>query len=218
MPVRKVSSRGGNVIGKFPSLKMKRMINFESLIERDYLYVLDYEPSIVSFVEQPLIIEYRYDDETRRYTPDFHIAFARGRNALAECKPQSMTKTDENQRKFRAALEWCSERDWDFLIVTDTQLRAAHRLENIKLMTYYARLVVPPQTKGRVYAILETATDGFTVGDVARSLTPNNPADAFPSIMHMAFHHEVAIPLDTAPISMRSSISLKSSQLQEAAQ
>ena len=37
MPVRKVSNRGGNTIGHFPSLKMGRMIDYESLIERDLI-------------------------------------------------------------------------------------------------------------------------------------------------------------------------------------
>ena len=39
MPVRNVSNRGGNAIGRFPSLKMQRMIAFESLLERDFIWV-----------------------------------------------------------------------------------------------------------------------------------------------------------------------------------
>ncbi len=213
MPVRKVSNRGGNVIGKFPSLKMKRMVEFESLIERDYLYVLDYEANVVSFSEQPLTIEYQHEDQMRHYTPDFHLVRAGERSALAECKPSSKTETEENRRKFRAALAWCAEHGWDFFVVTDTQLRTGPRLENIKLMTYYARLAVPPQFKGRVYAVLESAPAGVTVGEVARTLVPDKPTGAFSGIVHMAFHHEVAIPLDRAPISMGSPISLPISGL-----
>lgn len=207
MPVRRISNRGGNIIGKFPSLKMRRMVAFESLIERDYLYVLDYEPDIKWFEEQPLTIEYQHDGKALHYTPDFHVVQA-GRDVLVECKPAVLTDRAKNRRKFRAALAWCAERDWDFLVVTDIQLRTGYRLENIKLMTYYARHSIPPQFKGQVYAMLETAFDGITVGDVAQALVPDNPAVALPGIMHMAFHHEVAIPLDTAAISMRSPIFL----------
>jgi hypothetical protein len=57
MPVKKVSNRGGNIIGRFPSLKLGRMVDFESLIERDFIYVLDFEPDVESFSEQPLTIE-----------------------------------------------------------------------------------------------------------------------------------------------------------------
>jgi hypothetical protein len=62
MPVRKVHNRGENIIGKFPSLKMKRMVSFESTIERDYLYLLDYEADITHFEEQPLTIESQRSD------------------------------------------------------------------------------------------------------------------------------------------------------------
>jgi hypothetical protein len=207
MPVRRVSSRGGNIIGKFPSFKMRRMIAFESLIERDYLYVLDYEPEVEWFEEQPLTIEYQYDGKTLHYTPDFHI-IETGRDVLVECKPDVLTDRSENRRKFRAALAWCAEREWDFLVVTDSELRTGYRLENIKFMTYYARLSIPPQFKGQVYTMLETAPAGVTVGDVVQALVPSHPAVALPAIMHMAFHHEVTVSLESAPLSLCSLISL----------
>lgn len=37
------------MIGLFPSLKMGRMAAFESLIEQDYLYVLDYDAAVTAF-------------------------------------------------------------------------------------------------------------------------------------------------------------------------
>ena len=61
MPVRKVSNRGGNAIGRFPSTKMGRMIAFESLLERDFIYLLDYDPTVDWFEEQPLSIEYQHE-------------------------------------------------------------------------------------------------------------------------------------------------------------
>ena len=72
MPVRKVSNRGGNIVGRFPSLKMGRMIAFESLLERDFIYLLDYDVRVEWFEEQPLTIEYQHDGQALHYTPDFH--------------------------------------------------------------------------------------------------------------------------------------------------
>jgi hypothetical protein len=73
MPVRKVSNRGGNTIGHFPSLKMGRMIDYESLIERDLIYLLEFEQDVTWYAEQPLTIPYHYEEKERDYTPDFHI-------------------------------------------------------------------------------------------------------------------------------------------------
>ena len=122
MLVRKVSNRGGNVIGYFPSIKMQRMIAFESLIERDYLYLLDYELGVEWFEEQPLTIEYRHKGKPFHYTPDFHTVEA-GRYVLVECKPHALVDKEENQRKFRAARTWCTNRGWKFRVVTDRDIR-----------------------------------------------------------------------------------------------
>jgi hypothetical protein len=208
MAVRRVAHHGGNIIGKFPSLKMGRMICFESTVERDYVYTLDFEANVLSFDEQPLTIEYQHDGKSLHYTPDFHIVYTDHRNALAECKPSSLVESDDNQRKFKAARAWCAERGWDLRVITDTQLRAGHRLQNIKSLTGYARHRLPPQLQGQVYATLEAASIPLTVGDVARFLVPQNPVSALAWIWHLAFHHQVVIPLETALLSMQSPIAL----------
>ena len=102
MPVRKVSNRGGNVIGRFPSTKMGRMIAFESLLERDFIYLLDYDPAVEWFEEQPLSIEYVHEAKLLHYTPDFHL-LERGQHVLVECKPERFVDTEENRRKFAVA-------------------------------------------------------------------------------------------------------------------
>jgi hypothetical protein len=207
MPVRKVHNRGGNIIGKFPSLKMKRMVSFESTIERDYLYLLDYEADITHFEEQPLTIEYQHGGKTRRYTPDFHITTRAGRNVLVECKPLDLINTDNNRRKFAAAREYCAGLDWDFAVATDHEIRSGFRLGNVKLLTRYACYTVRPETKGRIYALLQDTPTPLTVGQI-QAAASLDPVVAFVSLMHMAFHHELAISLEAAPISANSPIYL----------
>lgn len=73
MPVRKVSHQGGNVFGRFPSIKMERMIAAESLLDRDLIYLLDFDESMGWFVEQHLTIEYRHEAKLLHYTLDFHL-------------------------------------------------------------------------------------------------------------------------------------------------
>lgn len=207
MPVRKVRSSGRNVIGKFPSLKMGCMVLFESLVELDFIYLLDYEQAVERFEEQPLTIEYEYDGELLRYTPDFHVVYL-GCNWLVECKPEKFVDTDENHRKFVAAANRCDEWDWQFVIATAEELRAGFRLRNVKLLTRYARHPVDPITRSRVYARLLVGRMSLTVLDLARYLAPHNPPEAFPVVFHMAYRHELAIPIDDAAISPDSPVSL----------
>lgn len=214
MPVRSVFNRGGNVIGFFPSLKMKRMVAFESLIERDYLYVLDYDADVAWFEEQPLTIEYPYEGKILHYTPDFHTIEA-GRDVLVECKPLAFVDRDENQRKFEAARIWCAAQGWTFRVVTDDELRTGSRLENVKLLTRYARHTVEPQTKGGIYALLHAAQAAMSIDDVAESINGADYAATTTAILCMAFHHEIRIPLEGGPISGDTPVYLPPIQLKE---
>ena len=210
--VRQVSNRGGNIIGRFPSLKMKRMISFESLIECDFLYLLDYEREVECFDEQPMTIEYRFGQKRLQYTPDFHVLRTQ-RNLLVECKPDALVEMEENRRKFNAAVEWCAEHAWTFCVVTDRDLRTGVQLKNVKLLTRYARHRVPSEMKGRVCALLEAASAPLTVGDLTQTLAPADPPSVIASLLHLAFHHEIAIALEAAPISVHSLVGLPCRQL-----
>lgn len=74
MPVRKIPRFGAQKnIGKFSSVKTGRVAWFESLLERDYMYLLDYELAISYWVEQPLKIRFGDNGRTCSYTPDFEV-------------------------------------------------------------------------------------------------------------------------------------------------
>jgi hypothetical protein len=213
MPIRRVSNRGGNIIGRFPSVKMRRMVAFESSIERDYLYLLDYERNIEWFEEQPLTIEYEHNDRALRYTPDFHIV-EMGQNVLVECKPHPLVDKDENHRKFRAARTWCVDRGWRFRIVTDQDIRTGFRLENVKLLTRYARHTVDPKTKGRIYALLRSAQTTMSIDGIVREIACTDFSVATASVLCMAFHHEIFIPVDDSPILGNTRVCLPSIPIQ----
>jgi hypothetical protein len=198
-PVRKASNKGKNIIGHFPSLKMKRMINFESLIERDLIYLLDYEMRVEQFCEQPVTIEYQYESKKRRYTPDFHVVYA-GRNLLFECKPERFVNDPDNQVKFEAARKWSQEQGWTFGIVTDTLLATNRRVENVKLLTRFARYSISSELKGRIFAFLSSRTEPVKASDLMQATNPAAPQSMLIPILHMAFHHQVHIPLNDAKI------------------
>lgn len=188
------------MIGRFPSLKLRRMVAFESLIEQDCLYVLDYEQDVLHFEEQPLTIEYSWQGKVLHYTPDFHVLRGQ-RHELVECKPHKLLDTDENQRKFAAARGWCQENDWVFSVVTDHDLRSGPRLANIKLLTRYARTEVTPTTINCVTTCLRDAETPQTLLEVAHFLDPDNPRQGIAMLLHMAFHHQIGLSITAGPIS-----------------
>ena len=208
MPVRKVSNRSKkNTIGDFPSIKMKRMIAFESLIERDGIYTFDFDPDVLAFEEQPFSIEYEHGKKKRRYTPDFLLKKL-DHSVVVECKPTVFVDTPENRRKFDVARQWCDEHEYRFQVLTDTELRAGSRLENIKLITRFARQRVGPEMRSRIYGLLYSLESDVTVNFLASHVSPTNPRIAISAILHMAFHHEVVLPLNEAKVTGDTLVSL----------
>jgi hypothetical protein len=207
-PVRKATNHGKNIIGHFPSIKMGRMINFESLIERDFICLLDFDAKVQFFEEQPLAIEYLHQSKQHKYTPDFHIVFA-GQNILCECKPCQFVDKPENQIKFVAARYWCDERNWLFKVVTDKHLSANWRVRNIKLLTRFSRYPISDNFKKEVLDCLSTTFDLVRIADVIQWVSPTTPQAAVIPLLHMAFHHEVFVPLNDVPITIESPITLQ---------
>jgi hypothetical protein len=200
VPVRQVSNRGGNIIGRFPSLKLGRMVDFESLIERDLLFLLDFELDVEFFEEQPLTIEYLWNGKLLSYTPDFHV-IRNGQNILVECKPEQLVQSARNQRKIAAARAWCAAEGWIYQLVTDKQLRSGYRLRNVKHLTQFARYDVSPEVRNRVRAFLLATPGPVTMAEVMLNVAPQQPQSVQIPLYYMAFHHKLILPLDEELIS-----------------
>lgn len=86
---RKVVSRSRTrPTGKFPSWKMKRMVHWESENELNAFRLLDCDPDVTSFSEQPCVVRYVLGGQTRNHYPDILVE-RNDRKELWEVKPES---------------------------------------------------------------------------------------------------------------------------------
>jgi len=207
MPVRKVSNRGRNTIGRFASLKMGQQISYESTLERDLLLLLDFDPNVTWIEEQPVTIHYRHQGKKRRYTPDLHT-IERGQHIVYECKPRALVNKAQNQIKFEAGRDWCAERGWSFQVVTDQDLWSNYRVQNVELLTQFARHAVGPEQKERLRTVLTTAGGPLPLADLLAAAAPEWPQSLLVPLLHMAYHHELVLPLDDAPIGPAAPVAL----------
>jgi hypothetical protein len=89
MRSRKVVSRSNaRSAGKYPSWKMGRMMHWESGNELNAFRLLDCDPNVTSYSEQPCRIAYVIDGVERIHYPDILVTTAGGRQ-LWEVKPRS---------------------------------------------------------------------------------------------------------------------------------
>jgi hypothetical protein len=183
------------------------MISFESLIERDGLYTFDFEQDVLAFEEQPLSIEYEHEGKKRHYIPDFLLKKPNC-SVIVECKPIALVDLPENCRKFDAARAWCGANGYHFQILTDAELRTGFRLENIKLLTRFARQHIGPDMRSRIYDYLYSSRNDITIHSLALQVSPAVPQIAISAVLHMAFHHKIAIQLDEVKITGDTFVSL----------
>jgi hypothetical protein len=112
---------------------------------------------------------------------------------------------EKNELKWAVARQWCDKHGAVFVVVTEAALRAGHRLENVKLLTDYARYAVDESTK---IAILRAATNAApqTVADLMTAVSPSQPQAAITPILHMVYHRLLFISLDETAITVDSPI------------
>jgi hypothetical protein len=201
MSVRRLSRRKAGLNGLFPALKLGRMAWYESYLERDCFFLLDYDPAVETFSEQPLTLTYADGDKTRHYTPDIGVRTHDHQELLIECKPLARVKSADNQRKLTAAQSWCRDHGWSFCVATEAELRQGPYLNNVKLLTRYARVSVPLQVVQRVESALCSATP-WTVGRLAEHIAPDPPDRGVSLVLKLAFEHRVWIDLNRAPLSL----------------
>lgn len=74
--VRKIPKTYRSLSRESPSRKLDRSTAFESSLERDLFALLEFDPNVVHYEEQPIKIEYlNAESKPRSYTPDILIVY-----------------------------------------------------------------------------------------------------------------------------------------------
>lgn len=145
MPVRKIPRFGAQKnIGKFASVKTGLIAWYESLLERDEMYLLDFDPQVTFWHEQPFKIRYVVEGKTHHYTPDLEVH--RGtKKQVVEVKSQKQVDSGEFDLLFRLATSICEDEGYEYVVVTCRMIRQQPKLDNIKKLWKYARTPILPQ-------------------------------------------------------------------------
>jgi hypothetical protein len=211
-PVRKVRHHGKNVIVVFQSIKMKCSMRCESKIEGHLPYFLEYDPTVLAYYPQPFTIP----DVTggdHSYTPDFQV-IRKDCKEIVECKPKMLVADEHTQTQIKLGTAWAKANGYNFVLVTDEDLRTGHVLANLKLIWRYSRLAVPTALLNRCITYLKAYPLGVTFESLANFLsdasTGREASASFtqmPSIYSMLFQHVLQVALDS-PITPSSIIKL----------
>jgi hypothetical protein len=141
----------GKYIPKHPEKYIGDVKNvfFRSSWERKLMIYLDENPAILKWGSEELIIPYRspVDGKNHRYFPDMVVMYKTKNDEikhavievkpLAQTKPPKATMTGKNTKRFiketityavnsakwTAATAWCKHNNFDFIILTEVELK-----------------------------------------------------------------------------------------------
>lgn len=221
MPVRKLGNRSGNIRGSFPTLIKGEKVMYQSTIERDYVFFLKFDPSVLTYRAQPMIITgIDTEGNAHSYIPDFQVVRA-DRKEIVECKPEELLDHPHTRQQIHIGEAWADSNNHHFVIVTDTDLRKDYTLSNLKLLWRYCRTSVSTAMLAICIAHLKAQPKGIAFEDFARFLASiadfpelQQPYRQAPFIYGMLFQHILQTDL-TKPISPATILWLSSSLLKE---
>ena len=119
---------------------------YRSLWERRVMVHLDDNPSVIEWSNEEIVIPYLspIDNRWHRYFPDFFVRIRNKDNriesTILEVKPFSQAQPPQkrsritkqyirevatwgiNEAKWQAAMEYCKDRNWKFVVVTEKDL------------------------------------------------------------------------------------------------
>lgn len=149
MPTRKIPRNRRSVTGRVASSKLGRAAEFESALERDLLTLLEFDPEVLAFEEQPVRIAFTLPDGSEHtYTPDVLVTY---RGSLARREPKRVELIEVKYRadlfaqwtelkpKLKAGRAYAREHGWRFVILTEREIRTPY-LQNVRFLRGYRAL------------------------------------------------------------------------------
>ena len=144
MPERKIPKNYRSVTGTFPSHKNKRNIFYESLLERDFCLLLEFNDDVISYEEQPFRLYYKSANSKKRYTPDVLVHYKPSLNKIPcvfEVKMSDEIKEKKVffEEKFNQIEKYININDLNFKIFTELDIDKVY-LENAMFLYRYKDL------------------------------------------------------------------------------
>ncbi|MFO0601689.1 MAG: TnsA endonuclease N-terminal domain-containing protein [Polyangiales bacterium] len=175
MPVREIRSKQRGVTGRYFSWKAGRTVAHESILERNLFLLLDGDPRVRTFEEQPCRIEFEGPRGKRRYTPDARVEYVDGAVELVEVKyDQDLGRMSVEQRAdlelaFDAARAFCTAKGWTFRLRTNAEI-GGPLLERANRLNMHGRAPAALPTVGPRVLDLVECTPGITLGELVGRL------------------------------------------------
>lgn len=138
-------------------------IEYESLLERDFVRLALLDPDVSSISHQPFLLDL---GEFGNYVPDF-LLVGPTRKLVVEVKPEQRALNAKNKPRLACAERVLKERGFDFLVATEKFIRWDKRHERASILLRYARSQLSADLSQRVAKVASRHQQGITIRALA---------------------------------------------------
>ena len=140
---RKVVKRSNHGhVYKFASQKCGRTIQLESSLEYDLAIILEFEPGVILYQEQPFELQVVLDDKVKTVYPDMMVFHDDGSTQIIEVKPLEKAQRPEIIKKFEIEHKALESLGYQFKVFTECDIRNGLRLKNSRKILPFRRISV----------------------------------------------------------------------------
>ncbi|AXW61216.1 heteromeric transposase endonuclease subunit TnsA [Ralstonia solanacearum] len=215
MPVRGIPKNYLFVTGRHASPQADEVIEFESILEKEYMLLLDSDPQVESYEGQPVEIPL---SRGRIYVPDLLVTYRPAPSGnprppeLVEIKTQEHLEqyAEKYREKFAAAVVFAEERGWIFVTRTELDVRTP-LIQNLKYLHRYRHTPADPAAVDYLLEAMRQEGRPMTPAALLGCLADNLETRAtwIPVLWHLVAHGAIQADLQV-PLSESTPLSLPS--------
>ena len=206
-PARAVPSwKGKNVYeGDYWAATTRGFVHHESFLEREYVMVADFDPSILAFSWQPFVLKWPKGTKGHRgHVPDYFCRLGNGDGLVVDVKRPD--KVEANAQQFAMTREVCEQVGWKHEVFTGLP---EPRLSNITFLCGFRQDRYSPGAEN-VAALMDAFTPETSleagVRRAVRSTGRPRPV-VHGNVLHLLWHGVLAVDLD-GPLDLSSLVAV----------
>lgn len=186
--------------GRATATKAGGRAEFESTLERDFYFLLEMDPEVLSFTPQPVSLTFKGPNgRSRRYVPDALIEYRDGRPpCLTEVKYAAELHKDPElfRLRFQAAREYARAQGWTFSTFTEKAIRN-QRLTNVTFLRPYLDPQRRFDQKIQAELLARAAQPGnLTLTDLLSGLSLSEKGHWLPVLWHLVATLQLQVDLE----------------------
>lgn len=186
------------------SYKNKRSIGCESYLEFLMATLLEANPHVTSFIEQPFLVTWK--DQAgihHKHIPDFLARFRNGMSLLIEVKPDTaLNKLEINERTQLLQSAFSRDSKFHYVMIIESQILGT-TLENAKAVLRYPRIDVNPHEIEALRVAFSGAITPPSIESLCNLHSLNNLRDLESKILGLIRHGYIKFDMEF-PLNSRS--------------